>query len=61
MWRLKKSSMYNFSQIPFFMSHVTLFFFGWVIIYAGAEARTPELKVTKETGYHLGQQAQVVM
>ena len=31
------------------------FFFGWVIVYAGT--RTPELKVTKETGYHLGQQA----
>uniref|UniRef100_A0A7N2RBC4 Purple acid phosphatase n=1 Tax=Quercus lobata TaxID=97700 RepID=A0A7N2RBC4_QUELO len=28
-----------------------------VIVYAGAGARTPELKVTKETGYHLGQQA----
>ena len=43
------------------MSHVTFFFFSWVIIYAGAGALTPELKVTKETGYHLGQQAWIVM
>ena len=36
-------------------SNFFFFFFGWAIVYAGA--RTPELKVTKETGYHLGQQA----
>ena len=33
----------------------TFFFFCWVSVYAGA--RTPEVKVTSMTRYHLGQQA----
>ena len=33
------------------------FFFFFVIVYTDAGVRTPELKVTKETGYHLGQRA----
>ena len=34
------------------MNNILFFFFCLVIVYAGAGARTPELKVTKETGYH---------
>ena len=32
-------------------------FFFQVIVYAGTGARTRELKVTKQTGYDLGEQA----
>ena len=36
-------------------SKAFFFFFCWVSVYAGA--RTPEVKVTSMTRYHLGQQA----
>ena len=58
------SCAYLFRFFLFFSSHQTkyarikcffFFFFGWVSVYAGA--RTHELKVTRMTRYHLGQQA----
>ena len=48
-----KAFFFFFFDKPF--SKPFLFFFCWVSVYAGA--RTPEVKVTSMTRYHLGQQA----